>query len=83
MQTMIRCLSVVDAVAAVVIARVDGGRAGAAGGASACGHWLPRTASCGGQGRAAALPTTGTSGHRHLQPDLSLCRTSCRTAASW
>ena len=36
MQTMIPCLSVVDAVATVLVARVDSGRAHAAAGPAAC-----------------------------------------------
>ena len=65
MQTMIPCLSVVDTVATVLVARVDSGRAYAAAGPAACGGRPPGTALTmedlwGGRGCAAARPAAGT-----------------------
>ena len=64
MQTMIPCLSIVDAVATVLVARGDSGRAYAAAGPAACGGRPPGTALTmedfwGVQGRAAARPAAG------------------------
>ena len=41
MQTMIPCLSVADAVATVLVARVESGRPYAAARPAACGGWPP------------------------------------------